>query len=92
MADGQWTHVGACAVSQTQFPLGTILSLYNVDGSFNRRCLAEDTGSGIAYGQIDVAMPGDAVGATHWGKRQMWVCVVRWGWGAADSPTTLPTP
>jgi 3D (Asp-Asp-Asp) domain-containing protein len=92
MADGQWTRVGACAVSQAQFPLGTILSLYNVDGSFNRRCLAEDTGSGIEYGQIDVAMPGDAVGANRWGKHQMRVCVERWGWGADGSSTPLPTP
>jgi 3D (Asp-Asp-Asp) domain-containing protein len=89
MADGKWVHVGACAVSQRQFPLGTILALYNRDGSFNRRCLAEDTGTGIGSGQIDVAMPGDAAGATRWGKRQMWVCVVRWGWGAAGSEVCL---
>jgi 3D (Asp-Asp-Asp) domain-containing protein len=89
MADGQWVHLGACAVSPRQFPLGTILALYNLDGSFNRRCLAEDTGAGIASGQIDVAMPGDAAGATRWGKRQMWVCVLRWGWGAASSQVCL---
>jgi len=80
MADGKPTHVGACAVSVAQFPLGTILNLYNSDGSFNRQCLAEDTGSSIGYGQIDLAMPGDSVGATQWGRRHLWVRVMRRGW------------
>src|SRR5438132_11126610 len=43
MADGRWAYLGACAVSVSQFPLGTILALYNPDGSFNRFCTAEDT-------------------------------------------------
>lgn len=92
MADGKQTHAGACAVSAAQFPLGTILYLYNADGSFNRQCLAEDTGSDIQYGQIDVAMPGDVNGATNWGTRHMWARVVRRGWGEGKSPTPLPTP
>jgi 3D (Asp-Asp-Asp) domain-containing protein len=92
MADGKPTHVGACAVSTAQFPLGTILYLYNADGSFNRQCMAEDTGSDIQYGQIDVAMPGDVNGATNWGTRHMWARVVRRGWGEGKSPTPLPTP
>jgi 3D (Asp-Asp-Asp) domain-containing protein len=90
MADGKQTRAGACAVSVAQFPLGTILYLYNADGSFNRQCMAEDTGSDIQYGQIDVAMPGDVNGATNWGTRHMWARVVRRGWG--NSPTPLPTP
>jgi len=92
MADGKQTHAGACAVSTAQFPLGSILYLYNADGSFNRQCLAEDTGGDIQYGQIDVAMPGDATGATNWGTRYMWARVVRRGWGEGKSPTPLPTP
>ena len=81
MADGKPTHVGACAVSIAQFPLGTILDLYTSDGSFNRQCVAEDTGSSIGSGQIDLAMPGDSVGATQWGRRHLWAYVMRWGWG-----------
>lgn len=92
MADGTWTHVGACAVATTQFPLGTILYLYNADGSFNRACLAEDTGSDIQYGQIDLAMPGDADGASRWGIQNLWARVVRWGWSEGGSPTAFPTP
>ncbi len=80
MADGKPTRVGACAVSIAQFPLGTILDLYNSDGSFNRQCVAEDTGGSISYGQIDLAMPGDSVGATQWGRRHLWAHVLRWGW------------
>jgi len=87
MADGKQTHVGACAVSTAQFPLGTILYLYNADGSFNRQCLAEDTGNDVHVGQIDIAMPGDAAGATRWGIRHLWARVARWGWGAGGTPT-----
>ncbi len=79
MADGKPTHIGACAVSVAQFPLGTILNLYNSDGSFNRQCLAEDTGNSIGYGEIDLAMPGDSVGATQWGRRHLWARVMRRG-------------
>ncbi|GAC1350085.1 MAG: hypothetical protein NVSMB27_29260 [Ktedonobacteraceae bacterium] len=86
MADGKPTHVGACAVSVAQFPLGTILNLYNTDGSFNRQCLAEDTGDSIGYGQIDLAMPGDSIGATQWGRRHLWVRVMRWGWSEKGTP------
>lgn len=79
MANGKQTHIGACAVSIAQFPLGTILKLYNADKTFNRQCVAEDTGGGIGYGQIDVAMPGDEKGAARWGVRRMWVEVVHKG-------------
>ena len=92
MADGKQTHAGACAVSTAQFPLGTILYLYNADGSFSRQCIAEDTGNFIHVGQIDVAMPGDAAGAVRWGIRHLWARVARWGWGTGGSPTPLPTP
>jgi 3D (Asp-Asp-Asp) domain-containing protein len=92
MADGKWTYLGACAVSTGQFPLGTILYLYNADGSFNRQCLAEDTGGDIAYGQVDLAMPGDTAGATRWGIRHLFARVMRWGWDGGGSPTALPIP
>ncbi|HZS75073.1 MAG TPA: 3D domain-containing protein [Ktedonobacteraceae bacterium] len=91
MADGNWTHPGACAVSTKQFPFGTIIALYNPDGTFNRQCTAEDTGGAITYGRIDLAMPGDYAAAIHWGVRTMSAQVVRWGWGGAD-PTAQPSP
>ncbi len=81
MADGKWTHVGACAVSTAQFPLGSIIFLYNPDGTFNRQCVAEDTGPGIGSGDIDLAMPGDQAGAIRWGTRHLLAKVVRRGWG-----------
>ena len=92
MADGKWTYLGACAVSTGQFPLGTILYLYNADGSFNRQCLAEDTGGDIAYGQVDLALPSDTAGATRWGIRHLFARVMRWGWNEEGSPTALRTP
>ena len=81
MTDGNWTHVGACAVSPAQFPLGSIIALYNPDGTFNQQCTAEDTGPSVGNGDIDLAMPGDEAGATRWGTRHLLAKVVRRGWG-----------
>ena len=81
MTDGKWTHVGACAVFPAQFPLGSIIALYNPDGTFNRQCTAEDTGPSVGTGDIDLAMPGDEAGATRWGTRHLLAKVVRRGWG-----------
>jgi 3D (Asp-Asp-Asp) domain-containing protein len=80
MADGKWTHVGACAVSTAQFPLGSIILLYNPDGTFNRQCVAEDTGPSVGVGDIDLAMPGDTAGAAHWGTRHLLAKILRKGW------------
>ena len=81
MTDGKETHLGACAVSTAQFPLGSVIYLYNLDGTFNRQCVAEDTGPSIGYGDIDLAMPGDEAGAVHWGTRNLLAQVIRRGWG-----------
>ena len=86
MADGNWRHVGACAVSLAQFPLGTTLALYNADGSLAGQCTAEDTSSGIGYGHISLVMPGDIVSAIRWGIRYLAVQVLRLGWGPAGPP------
>lgn len=77
MADGNWTHWGACAVYTGQFPFGTIINIYNQDGSFNRQCIAEDTGSAITYGHIDLAFPGDESAAIQWGRQYLYARVVR---------------
>ncbi len=90
MADGTWTHTGACAVSLSQFPLGTIIALYNVDGSFNRQCIAEDTASTIDYGSLRLAMPGDTARAIAWGVHNLLARPVRIGWGH-DGPPIFPT-
>lgn len=81
MADGNWAHSGACAVSLSQFALGTIIVLYNADGSFSRECTAEDTGSDIRYGNIALVMPNDEAAAMRWGTRYLAAQVVRLGWG-----------
>ena len=89
MADGHWTYWGACAVYTPQFPFGTVLALYNPDGSFSRQCTAEDTGGAVGYGHIDLAMPGDEAGASNWGVRYLSAQVLRWGWGNADIPQAV---
>lgn len=81
MADGNWTHVGACAISPSQFPLGTIIALYNPDGSFNRQCTAEDIDGSIGQGHIDLAMPGNVSGAKNWGMHTLLARVLRLCWG-----------
>ena len=93
MADGNWTHLGACSVPTTQFPLGTIIAFYNGDGSFNRQCTAEDSANHIAYGHIELAMPGDEAAAMQWGIRTLSVQVLRWGWGgvAPTFPSANPS-
>lgn len=91
MTDGKETHVGACAVSTAQFPLGSVIYLYNPDGTFNRQCVAEDTGPSIGNGEIDLAMPGDEASATRWGTRNLLARVMRWGWDNA-TPQANTTP
>lgn len=91
MADGHWSYFGACAVSKSQFPFGTIIDLYAQDGDFTLECIAEDTGSGIGVGHISLAMPGDATGALHWGTRYLMAQIARWGWGNTKPPVPLQT-
>ena len=40
MADGNWSHLGACAVAPDQFSFGTVIALYNTEGSCNQQCTA----------------------------------------------------
>lgn len=83
MTDGNWTHPGACSVSSAQFPLGTIIALYNSDGSFNRQCTAENTESDSDFGHIELAIPGNQAAVMQWGTRTMSAQILRWGWGGA---------
>jgi len=85
MADGNWAYTGACSVSTAQFPLGTIIALFNSDGSFNRQCTAEDTAATIDPGHAELMMPGNKAAALQWGIRTMSAQILRWGWGG-------PTP
>jgi 3D (Asp-Asp-Asp) domain-containing protein len=73
MADGQQTHIGACAVYIPQYPLGTEMSLYNPD-NFSQpayTCTAEDTGTHICQNNIDVALPGQVSEAIQLGVQEM---------------------
>ena len=94
MADGNWSYVGACAVSPDQYPLGSIIALYNSDGSFNRQCTAEDSDPGSMYNQIDLMMPGNAPATHLWGTQYLMAHVLRSGWGKNGPPlspaTTIP--
>ena len=91
MADGNWTFAGACTVSPSQFPLGTIIALYDANGSLVRQCTAEDTNKTIPYGDIELAMPGNALSATQWGMRNLSAQVIRLGWGPGGPPNLAAT-
>ena len=90
MTDGNWTHSGACAVSLSQFPLGTVIALYDPDGSFDRQCTAEDTDTSIEFGSIRLAMPDSTADAKNWGTRNLLAKALRVGWGQAGPPV-FPT-
>ena len=92
MADGNWTYKGACAVPTAQFPLGTLLDLYNVDGSFNQTCTAEDTADNIPYGHIHLLLPGDRAAADAWGVHALLVHPERWGWDNDGPPPQAAIP
>lgn len=81
MTDGNWSYAGACIVSPDQFPLGSIIALYNSDGSFNRQCTAEDSNQTISYGQIGLIIPDETSATQGWGTKYLMVRVLRIGWG-----------
>ena len=78
MADGQQTHRGACAVWAKQFPLGTMIKLYDPSDLSQAvyTCTAEDTGTHICQNNIDVALPGQDALAIQLGVKSMKLQVV----------------
>ncbi|HVB25544.1 MAG TPA: hypothetical protein VNG51_26640 [Ktedonobacteraceae bacterium] len=86
MADGNWSYAGACAVPPDQFSLGSIIALYNSDGSFNRQCTAEDSNPNIPDNQINLIMPGNVAATQQWGTQYLIVRVLRIGWGESEPP------
>jgi 3D (Asp-Asp-Asp) domain-containing protein len=78
MADGQQTHVGACAALVTQFSFGTKIQLFDPQNLKRPQfsCTIEDTGAHICQNDIDVALPGQADRAIQLGRKQMMLKVV----------------
>lgn len=78
MADGQQTHIGACAAFVPQFAFGTELELFNPSDLQNPQfsCTVEDTGGHICQNNIDVALPGQVNRAIQLGAERMQLKVV----------------
>jgi 3D (Asp-Asp-Asp) domain-containing protein len=78
MADGQQTHIGACAALVTQFPFGTKIQLFDPQNLNSPRfsCTVEDTGAHICQNNIDVALPGQADRAIQLGVEHLRLKVV----------------
>jgi Carbohydrate binding domain len=73
MADGQPTHLGACAALTTQYAFGTMIQLYDPQNlnTIQYSCTIEDTGVHICQDNIDVSLPGQTdlaiqLGVKHW--------------------------
>ncbi len=73
-----------CSVATSQFAIGSVLALYNSDGTFNRRCIAVDKEHGAKNGQISLVFS-DLKSVANWHTHQMYVQVVNNG---KNSPYT----
>lgn len=91
MTDGNWSYAGACIVSPDQFPLGSIIALYDNDGSFNLQCTAEDSDQTISYGQIGLILSDATSASQSWGTKYLMVHVLRIGWGKYGPPIPQST-
>lgn len=78
MADGQQTHIGACAAFVSQFAFGTEIQLFDPSDLQNPQfsCTVEDSGVHICQNNVDVALPGEVNRAIQLGVRQMQLKVV----------------
>jgi 3D (Asp-Asp-Asp) domain-containing protein len=78
MADGQQTHLGACAALVTQFAFGTKIQLFSPQNLNQPQfsCTIEDTGVHICQNNIDVALPGQTQRAIQLGLQHMQIKVV----------------
>jgi 3D (Asp-Asp-Asp) domain-containing protein len=86
MADGQQTHVGACAALVTQFPFGTKIQLFDPQNLKRPQfsCTIEDTGVHVCQNNIDVALPGQVDRAIQLGTKQMRLKIVGFDQGVAQ--------
>lgn len=76
---GTISHTGTVAADPAIFPLGTVLRVRGA-GRFDATYIVADTGSKIDGRHIDIFMP-STVAARRFGKRMVWVQVVKWGSG-----------
>ena len=86
MADGQQTHVGACAALVTQYAFGTKIQLFDPRDLQKSQfsCTIEDTGRNICQSDIDVALPGQVDRAIQLGVEQLQLKVVGFDQRVAD--------
>ena len=86
MADGQPTHIGACAALISQFKFGTEIQLFDPKDLNHAKfsCTVEDTGSHICQNDIDVALPGQAREAINLGIESLGLKVVGFDQKVAD--------
>src|SRR5262249_42087219 len=85
-ADGQQTHIGACAALVTQFPFGTEIQLFDPHNLTSPQfsCTVEDTGANICQNNIDVALPGQVDRAIQLGVQHLLLKVVGFDQNVAD--------
>lgn len=79
---GTVSHTGTVAADPRFLPLGTEIRLHNA-GVFDTTYIVTDTGPAIRGRRIDIYMPSVAV-ARKFGRREVWIQVVKWGDGAVS--------
>lgn len=78
-AAGTRPHSGTVAADSAVLPLGTRIRVSGA-GAHSGTYVVSDTGSKVLGRHIDIYMPSQ-VEARQFGKRRVWITVLRWGDG-----------
>lgn len=76
---GEVTREGVVAADPTILPLGSMVRIEGA-GEYDGVYKVSDTGSKVKGRHVDIYMP-EYREAKQFGRRRVWVRVLRWGWG-----------
>jgi 3D (Asp-Asp-Asp) domain-containing protein len=81
-AAGTRSHTGTAAADPAFLPLGSVVRVHNA-GAYSGEYLITDTGARMTGRRIDLRLASPRE-ARRFGKRMVWVQVVKWGDGAVS--------
>src|SRR5579872_327166 len=82
-AAGTRSHTGTAAADPNFLPMGTLVRIHEA-GPYSGEYLITDTGGKVVGRHIDLRLPSRRE-ARRFGKRIVWVQVVRWGSGVVSA-------
>ncbi len=86
---GTGTHYGTVAADPRVFPLGTVIRVRDA-GPYSGTYQVTDTGAKVQGRHVDLYLP-NASEAKRFGKKMVWVQVVKWGdWAPKEARARLP--